>query len=237
MIRLQKYLAACGLASRRHAEELIAAGRVQVNGARAAVGDSVEPETDAVVVDGRPVGLNDKVYVLLNKPRDVVTTVKDTHRRKTVMDCLHGVRARVFPVGRLDMDVEGILIMTNDGELAHHLMHPSYEVEKVYTAWVRGHMRPETADRLAKGVELEDGPTAPAEVAVLQSDPSRTCIRLTLHEGRKREVKRMCAAVGHPVCSLQRIAIGGIRADGIRPGEWRYLSEEEVAALRRSAGL
>jgi len=236
-MRVHKYMAACGVASRREAERLVAAGRVQVNGIAAHVGDSVDPGRDAVTLDGRPVERDDKVYVALNKPRGVVTTAKDTHGRKTVIDCLEGVRARVFPVGRLDMDVEGLLLFTNDGELAHRLMHPRYEVKKLYEAWVRGRMDPESAARLARGVDLEDGRTAPCEVKMLDARGQDTRVRLVLHEGRKREVKRMCATIGHPVRSLRRIAIGGVSAPDLRIGEWRYLSDAEVAALRKLTGL
>jgi pseudouridine synthase len=231
--RLQKYLAACGMASRRESERLIEAGRVTVNGEVAQVGSSVDPARDSVALDGRPVAEDDKVYVLLNKPRGIVTTVKDTHARETVMDCLNGVRARVFPVGRLDMDVEGALLLTNDGELANRLLHPKYEVEKVYQAWGWGEVTEETAAQLASGVPLEDGETAPGKVTILRRRPNETCLRIIIHEGRNREVKRMCIAVGHRVKSLRRIAIGGIAAGPLRPGEWRYLTQHEVASLRR----
>ena len=236
-VRLQKYLAECGVASRRACEQLILAGRVKVNGTPAAIGCSIEPETDDILVDGKPLARDEKVYIVLNKPAGTVTTANDTHGRKTVLDCVKGSRARVFPVGRLDMDVEGVLLLTNDGELAHRLIHPSFEVEKIYHAWVRGMFSEEAGKRLERGVMLEDGMTAPAQVGVLRKSQNSTLIQLTIHEGRKREVKRMCAEVGHPVRSLQRVAFGELRAYGLRPGEWRYLTPEEIAALRSRAGL
>lgn len=236
-VRLQKYLAECGVASRRACEQLILAGRVKVNGTPAAIGCSIEPETDDILVDGKPLARDEKVYIVLNKPAGTVTTANDTHGRKTVLDCVKGSRARVFPVGRLDMDVEGVLLLTNDGELAHRLIHPSFEVEKIYHAWVRGMFSEEAGKRLERGVMLEDGMTAPAQVSVLRKSQNSTLIQLTIHEGRKREVKRMCAEVGHPVRSLQRVAFGELRAYGLRPGEWRYLTPEEIAALRSRAGL
>ena len=237
MIRLQKYLAECGIASRRAAETLIAGGRIRVNGETAHLGQSIEPGKDRVVFDGKPVGQDEKIYLVLNKPGDVITTAKDTHGRRTVLDCVRGVPARIFPVGRLDRDVEGVLLLTNDGELAHRLMHPRYGVDKVYVAWVRGRVRPQTAAAMARGVRLDDGVTAPAEIEILESRPEATRIRLTLHEGRKREVKRLCAAAGHPVRSLERISFAGIRATGLEPGQWRHLSDLECQLLRRGAGL
>lgn len=237
MLRLQKYLAECGVASRRAAEKLIEEGRVTVNGVVAHVGQTVDSETCDIRVDGKPIQSSDKVYVVLNKPEGTVTTAKDTHGRPTVLDLLKGVRARVFPVGRLDMDVEGVLLLTNDGELAYHLTHPKYEVEKTYLVWVKGHMDIEAAQRLERGVELDDGITAPARAYILNAGQESTLVRLHLHEGRKREVKRMCAAVGYPVRTLHRVAFGNIIDKGLRPGEWRYLNEREVDGLRRLAGL
>jgi 23S rRNA pseudouridine2605 synthase len=237
VVRLQKYLAECGVASRRASERLIEAGRVTVNGAAAELGQNITPGQDAVHLDGRTVGRDAKVYVVLNKPEGVVTTAKDTHGRKTVVDCLPGVPGRVFPVGRLEMDVEGALLFTNDGELAYRLTHPKFAVDKVYLAWVRGHVRPETAIRLEQGVELEDGMTAPAQCVILNAGRENTLLRLTLREGRKREVKRMCAAVGYPVQTLHRIAFGNVRVKGMRPGEWRYLTDREIAGLRQLAQM
>lgn len=237
-VRLQKFLSECGVASRRASEQLIAEGRVSVNGVVAVIGATVDPDQDAVSVDGRDVRHDTKrVYVLLNKPRGAVTTAQDTHGRRTVLDCVSGVAERIFPVGRLDMDVEGVLLLTNDGELAHRLMHPSHEIEKVYVATVAGEI-PETAlARLAQGVLLEDGMTSPAKVKLIQSDRHSSRIQLTIHEGRKREVKRMCEAVGHPVLALKRIAFANLMGGHLRPGEWRYLNHQEVRLLRRLTDL
>lgn len=237
-VRLQKYMAECGIASRRASEKIIEAQRVTINGEVAVLGCKVDPEADEIILDGEPVTKTDKlVYVVLNKPEGAVSTAKDTHGRPTVLDCIDGVTARVFPVGRLDMDVEGVLLLTNDGELANRLMHPSYEVDKVYVARVRGQVEGEAVARLEAGVELDDGMTAPAKVVILNANPNHSTIELTIHEGRKREVKRMCAAVGHPVERLHRIAFGNIRAGGLRPGEWRYLNPREVSGIRRMAKL
>ena len=237
MIRLHKYLAQCGVASRRKAEEYIVEGRVCVNTKAAAVGENVDPVNDVVTFDGKEVLPNEKVYVVLNKPRGVVTTVKDTHGRNTVIDYMDGVKARVFPVGRLDLDVGGTLILTNDGELAHRLMHPSFKISKVYVAWVDGSMTEKIANKLEKGVELEDGITAPAEVSIVKKGREATRVKLVLREGRKREVKRMLAAVGHPVRKLTRISVGGIEVNKLRPGKWRYLEESEVKQLRQLTHL
>lgn len=236
-MRLQQYLAACGVASRRACEVLIKEGRIAVNGKTAEIGASVDPSKDVITVDGKSLRADEKVYILLNKPRGVITTAKDTHARKTVLECLAGVKHRVFPVGRLDYDVEGALLLTNDGALAHRLTHPRYKIEKVYLAWVEGQMTPDSAIRLEKGVQLDDGPTAPAKVVILSVGAKLTLIQLTLTEGRKREVKRMCAKVGHPVRELQRIAIGCVKVKGLKPGDWRYLTDREVNALQKLAGL
>ena len=236
-MRLQRYLAGCGIASRRNAEKLVESGCVEVNGVVAKLGDTVDPEKDVVTCDGKPVRPEAPVYVILNKPKDTVTSARDTHGRKTVIDCVEGVSARVFPVGRLDVDVEGALLLTNDGDLAFRLMHPKYQVEKVYLATVTGEFTREALARIEEGVPLEDGLTAPAKARIVNKRQGTTLLRLTLHEGRKREVKRMCAALGHPVRELQRVSIAGITAKGLRPGEWRYLTPHEVATLRRVAGL
>jgi 23S rRNA pseudouridine2605 synthase len=224
-VRLNAYLARAGVASRRGAEELIRAGRVRINGEPAELATYVGPR-DRVEVDGQPVEPQELTYVLLHKPAGVVTTARDPQGRPTVVG-LVGHERRVVPVGRLDADTTGALLLTNDGPLAHRLMHPRYEVDKVYDAEVEGEPTDEALDRLAEGVELEDGRTAPARVRRL--GPSR--LELTLHEGRKHQVKRMCEAVGHPVRRLHRSGYAGLTLEGLAPGEWRELTPEEVANL------
>lgn len=236
-MRLQKYLAECSIASRRGSERLINEGRVTVNGVVAQVGQAIEPNADAILFDGKPVLKDDKVYVVLNKPQGVITTAIDTHDRETVIDLITGVSARIFPVGRLDMDVTGTLLLTNDGELTNRLAHPRYEVNKTYQAWVKGIVPTETLMQLRKGVKLEDGITAPARVKILKTQNQTTLIKLTIHEGRKRLVKRMCAAVGHPINNLHRVSVGGINSRGLQHGEWRYLHEEELQKLFALVGL
>jgi 23S rRNA pseudouridine2605 synthase len=226
-VRLNAYLARAGIASRRGAEELIRAGRVRVNGEPAGLSTFVDDANDVVEVDGRPVRPEPLAYVLLNKPAGVVTTARDPQGRPTVVG-LVGHERRVVPVGRLDADTTGALLLTNDGPLAHRLMHPRYEVEKVYEADVEGEPSDDALARLAHGVDLEDGRTAPAQVRRLA--PSR--LELTLHEGRKHQVKRMCEAVGHPVARLHRRAYAGLTVEGLAPGEWRELDATEMRRLR-----
>ncbi|MGH3058848.1 MAG: pseudouridine synthase [Gaiellaceae bacterium] len=228
-MRLNAYLARAGVASRRGAEELIRAGRVQVNGEVAGLATFVEAG-DRVELDGAPLAPEPPAYVLLHKPAGVVTTANDPHGRPTVVG-LVGHARRVVPVGRLDADTTGALLLTNDGPLAHRLMHPRYEVEKVYEAEVEGAPSDEALRRLAEGVELDDGRTAPARVRRL--GPSR--LELTLHEGRKHQVKRMCAAVGHPVTRLHRPVYAGLSLAGLAPGEWRELTAAEIESLRAAA--
>lgn len=225
--RLQKVLAATGWGSRRSCEELIAEGRVTVNGEVAQLGRRVDAEHDLIEVDGAPVGVKPGlIYYLLNKPTGVVTTAKDTHGRRTVVD-LVPTEPRVFPVGRLDVDTEGLLLLTNDGDLAHRVTHPSHGVEKEYLVHVRGRLTPGQLRQLREGVELDDGVTAPAEA----SQPQPGVIRLTIHEGRNRQVRRMCDAIGHPVMRLVRTRIGPITDRSLRPGDYRELSTGERRAL------
>jgi 23S rRNA pseudouridine2605 synthase len=225
-VRLNAYLARAGIASRRSAEDLIRAGRVRVNGEVAGLATFVEAR-DRVEVDGRTVEPETLTYVLLHKPAGVVTTARDPQGRPTVVG-LVGHERRIVPVGRLDADTTGALLLTNDGPLAHRLMHPRYEVDKVYEVDVEGEPADEILAHLAQGVDLDDGRTAPATVRRL--DPSR--LELILHEGRKHQVKRMLEAVGHPVRRLHRSAYAGLTVDGLQPGEWRELTDEELARLR-----
>jgi 23S rRNA pseudouridine2605 synthase len=229
--RLQKVLARAGVASRRACEELIAARRVRVNGQVATLGDRVDPEHDLVELDGAPLALAaGLVHYLLNKPAGVVTTADDPQGRRTVVDLVPS-EPRVFPVGRLDLDTEGLLVLTNDGELTHRLTHPSFGVDKEYLAEVEGRPSRGALRRLREGVELDDGPTAPAQVALVEP----TVLRITIHEGRNRQVRRMCEAVGHPVRRLVRTRIGPLADRRLGPGEWRELSPDEVRALARAS--
>lgn len=229
--RLQKVLAAAGIGSRRHCEELIADGRVEVNGEKALLGRRIDPATDRVTVDGVAVATDPSlVYYLLNKPAGVVSTAADPQGRPTVVD-LVPPEPRVFPVGRLDAATEGLLLLTNDGELTFRLTHPSFGVEKEYLAVVEGAPRPAAIRALREGVDLEDGRTAPAKVALVE--PS--VLRITIHEGRNRQVRRMADAVGHPVRRLVRTRVGPLRTGRLEPGEWRALTRDEVREVERAA--
>ncbi len=225
--RLQKVLARVGIGSRRVCEDLIAEERVTVNGEIAELGRRVDPEHDLVEVDGAPIGIRPGlVHYLLNKPSGVVTTASDPQGRPTVVE-LVPAEPRVFPVGRLDLDTEGLLLLTNDGELANRIAHPSHGVEKEYLAEVEGNPSRAALRTLREGVDLDDGPTAPAQVALV----SPGLVRLTIHEGRNRQVRRMLDAVGHPVTRLIRTRIGPISDRRLAPGSWRPLEDRELRAL------
>lgn len=235
MDRLQKILSQAGVASRRASEQLMLEGRVTVNGTTVReLGTKADPTADDIRVDGRRIRIAERQrYLLLNKPRGYVTTRSDPHRRPTVLDLIN-VREYVYPVGRLDFDSEGLLLLTNDGDLAARLTHPRHGVERVYEARVRG--VPDTHDlqRLVRGVVLDGRRTSPARVALVpgrRDDPNAT-LRITLREGRNRQVRKMCDAIGHPVDLLRRIAIGPIRDPRLKVGQWRELRAEEVSALR-----
>jgi 23S rRNA pseudouridine2605 synthase len=225
-MRLNAYLARAGIASRRKADELIKAGRVTVNGEQGQLNTFVQSR-DRVELDGERVELQPLTYVLLHKPAGAVTTASDPQGRRTVLDLVDH-RARVVPVGRLDADTTGALLLTNDGELAHRLAHPRYEVEKVYEAEVEGDPTEEALARLRAGIELDDGPTSPAQARRL----GQGRVELGIHEGRKHQVKRMLAAVGHPVTRLHRNRYAGLTLEGLEPGQWRELEPSEVARLR-----
>ena len=226
--RLQKVLARIGFGSRRVCEDLIAEGRVTVNGRVAVLGRRVDVSVDAVEVDGARITVEEGlVHYLLNKPRGVVSTASDPQGRPTVVS-LVPAEPRVHPVGRLDADTEGLLLLTNNGELTHRLTHPSFGVEKEYLAEVEGRPSPAAVRRLREGVDLDDGRTAPAKVSAVEPN----VLRLVVHEGRKRQVRRMCEAVGHPVVRLVRTRIGSLADRTLKPGEWRELTLDEVRALR-----
>lgn len=235
MERLQKYLARAGVASRRKCEELIKAGLVKVNGKTITrLGTSIDPASDRVEVAGRlvkePV---EKVYLLLNKPAGYVTTVHDPQGRPKVTDLLPGISQRVYPVGRLDYQTEGLLLLTNDGELTHVLTHPRHAIEKTYLVWVNGVPTPGQLGQMARGIMLSDGLTAPARVRLRSKNKKGALLEITLHEGRKRQVRRMCAAIGHPVSRLKRIRLGPLTLGGLKPGESRPLTAQELQKLKR----
>ena len=234
MERLQKILSQAGVASRRASEALMLEGRVTVNGDTVReLGTKADAARDDIRVDGRRIKIVERRrYLLLNKPRGYVTTRSDPQRRPTVIDLLVGVREYVYPVGRLDFDSEGLLLLTNDGDLAARLTHPRHGVARVYDVRVLGNMDRHDVERLAKGVTIDGRRTAPAEVTPL--GPSH--VTLTIREGRNRQVRKMCEALGHPVTALRRIAIGPIKDARLKPGQWRELSDVEVERLRRAAG-
>ena len=228
--RLQKVLARAGIASRRASEEMIQAGRATINGRTAALGDKVA-DSDRIELDGIPV-LRDPnlVHYLLHKPRDVVSTASDTENRQTVVDLVPSA-IRVYPVGRLDADSEGLIILTNDGDLTHRLTHPSFGVPKEYLVHVEGIPQRSALRSLREGIQLEDGMTAPAQVSM----PDQGLLKITIHEGRNRQVRRMCAAIGHPVVRLVRVRIGPITDSSLTAGSWRELTNEEVRSLYQAA--
>jgi len=233
--KLQKFLSAAGVTSRRHAEVLIKQGRVTVNGTVATLGMRVEA-SDVVRVGGVQVGPQAPRFFMLNKPTGVVTTLDDPQGRPTVATLVPD-DVRVYPVGRLDVDTSGLLLLTNDGEIAHRLMHPSYGVTKTYRVLVQGGVSAATARRLAEGVELEDGMTAPAQARVVDAGSQQSVIELAIHEGRNRQVRRMCDEVGHPVIELTRIAYGPLALAGLAPGDSRPLLDQEIRRLRKATGL
>ncbi len=240
MERLQKYLAHAGVASRRKCEELIHAGHVKVNGKVVTeMGVQVDPFRDLIEVYDQPVQSREShVYILLHKPTGVITSVKDPHGRKTVIDLMPDVKERVYPVGRLDYDTSGLLLLTNDGELAHHVTHPRYELDKVYHVKVKGIPDGKAITQLRNGVKLEDGVTGPARVNILSADHKKgqSLLEMVIHEGRNRQVRRMCAAVGHPVLALKRIQVGFLTLDSLQPGQYRFLTREEVERLKKETG-
>jgi 23S rRNA pseudouridine2605 synthase len=233
--RVQKVMAAAGVASRRACEELIAAGRVTVNGEVVELGARCDPSSDVVALDGERINVDpDRVYVLLNKPRGVVTTADDPQGRPTVVELVN-LPQRLYPVGRLDQDTEGLVLLTNDGELTHRLLHPSFEVERTYVALVPGPVRKRSLAQLREGVELEDGVARATRVRVLEEEKSKALVEIVMTEGRKREVRRMFDAVGLTVERLARVAYGGVELGELRQGRWRFLTQAEIGALHAVA--
>jgi 23S rRNA pseudouridine2605 synthase len=234
-VRLHKLIAGTGLASRRKAEGLIAAGRVMVNGKTVTeLGTKVDPTRDHVKVDGKHLSAAQPfVYLMLNKPKNVVSTLDDPGGRTTVKDYLRGVSVRVFPVGRLDFDSEGLMLLTNNGDLAQAMLHPRYHVPKTYLIKVKGVLTDEDIRNLERGVKLDDGTTAPAQVKKVRKVEANSWLEITIREGRKHQVKRMLESVGHPVIKLLRIRMGSLALGDLQPGEFRFLTDREANALRQ----
>ncbi len=239
MIRLSKYLSLCGVTSRRGAATLVSERRVTLNDTTVdKIGTIVEEASDVVKVDGTVVApVEEKVYIVLNKPRRVMTTLHDPFKRKTVRHYVMNLPHRVYPVGRLDFDTEGVLIMCNDGDLAFRLAHPRYQVEKIYEANVTGHFRRADSMKIQRGVRLKDGAVGRARVDILGYRKNATRLRLTLIEGRKREVRQLCETAGYPVRFLRRVEFGRITARGLKPGAWRHLTKAEISRLKGLVGL
>ena len=236
--RLQKILSVRGVASRREAEGLIQAGRVTVNGETAFLGMKADPDRDTILVDGDPLAdTEERVYILLNKPRGCLCTRRDEKGRKTVLDYVSGCKARIWPVGRLDLNSEGFLLLTNDGEFTNALTHPSRLVEKVYTVRVEGADIPGALNKLRETIELEDGPAKARRVRLVKDDGARAILEITVTEGRKHLVRNLCAAVGLSVKRLIRISEGGLPLGDLRTGCWRELTAAEVKKLMRAAGI
>jgi pseudouridine synthase len=238
-LRLQKYLAEAGIASRRASEALITAGRVLVNGAVATLGMSVDPETDTVLFDGKPIKQEEElITIMLNKPKGVVSTSDDPQGRTTVQEYVKDIPARLYNVGRLDINSEGLLLMTNDGELAHRMTHPKFSVAKTYYAICDGKLQPSEIASLVNGITLDDGMTAPAQVRqVRTTSGGDTSFLITIHEGKNRQIRRMLEAIGHRTLRLKRERFGSLQLGELKPGETRRLTQDEMRALRHALGL
>lgn len=236
-IRLQKYLSECGVASRRKSEELIGAGKVRVNGRIAEIGDKVNPKKDTVTVSGKKIKRTKKhTYIMLNKPRGFITTMNDEMDRKCVAQLIEDVGTRVYPVGRLDRDSEGLLLFTDDGEFANAMTHPSKHIPKTYRVTVRPAVTDEQITALMTGVEIDGRPTLPSEVRILQREEGRVVLEIIIYEGRNRQIRKMCEALGLEVARLKRTQIGSVKLGMLKQGDWRNLTEDEVHKLTVSAG-
>ncbi|MCX5906679.1 MAG: pseudouridine synthase [Deltaproteobacteria bacterium] len=232
--RVQKILATMGITSRRKAEELIREGRVTINGRVARLGDKADPLHEHIKVDGRRIPVaSGKVYILLNKPKGIMTTADDHEGRPTVMDLWKRKKTRLFAVGRLDYDAEGFLLLTNDGEMTYRLSHPSFQIPRTYLVKVKGKPPQEVVQKLSRGIRLDDGPTAPCQLVPLKETEENTWVRMTLHEGRNRQIKRMWEKMGHLVLKIKRINFAGLSIGKLKPGEYRDLRPQEVEKLKR----
>lgn len=237
-IRLQKYLSMCAVASRRKAEELIAQGKVKVNGKVAQIGDKISPKHDTVTVSGRKiVGSRKHYYIMLHKPRGYITTMDDEMGRKCVAELVRDVGAKVYPVGRLDKDSEGLLLMTNDGEFANHMTHPSKHIPKTYRVTVRPDVTEDMLTAFATGMEIDGRITAPADAHIIEKQDNRVVMEIVLYEGRNRQIRKMCESLGLEVARLKRTSMGSLKLGMLPPGKWRELKEDEVHKLMVSSGM
>ena len=237
--RLQKVMAEYGVASRRKSEEMIYAGKVKVNGRLVTEpGLKIDKDRDVIEVDGEIIKSPEKkIYILLNKPSGYITSVRDQFGRPTVLDLLKGISTRVFPIGRLDYDTEGLLILSNDGELTYRITHPKHSIDKTYRALVRGEVKGEDIKIFERGMAIEDYIIAPAKMEIVRYSKGNSVIDITMHEGRNRQVRKMCSAIGHEVIRLRRIKIGDIGLGGLKTGEWRYLKDSEIRYLKELGGM
>jgi pseudouridine synthase len=238
-IRLNKFLSQAGIASRREADRMIAEGRVKVNSKVVfELGHKIDDQKDKVEVDGRKVKKEQAlIYLMLNKPKGYLVTLKDPIQRPTVKDLVVALKKKVIPVGRLDYDSEGLLLLTNDGELAYRLTHPRYKIRKTYLVKVRGEPNLSKLSKLEKGIFLDGKKTAPAKVLLLEGNPKKSLLKIEIHEGRKREVRRMCEFIGHRVLKLTRIGFAGLKLERLKSGKWRFLKPEEIKKLKKQVRL
>ena len=234
-MRLEKFLSQSGIASRRNAKKYISAGRVTVNGERVLIpGTHIAPQQDEIAFDGEPIrGKPKPIYLMLNKPAGYVTTVRDERGRPTVMELVSDISERIYPVGRLDVDTEGLLLMTNDGDFAHRILHPSHEIQKTYIAWVEGKPNRQEIQRLREGIEIEEGVITSAKINQIGKTEGQTQFKVVIHEGKKRQIRRMFHAIGHDVLHLKRVGIGSLSLDRLAIGKYRPVTPAEIESLDR----
>lgn len=232
--RLQKFMASCGVASRRSSEKLIEAGKVTVNGKIITeLGEKVDPDVDIVVVNGKKIKPETKnIYIVLNKPEGYLCTLKDTRGRKTVLDLTTEISERIFPIGRLDYDTSGLIIMTNDGSIYNKVIHPREKINKIYEACIKGTLARDEIDRFCGGIDIGGYITAPADIKIMSSNDETSQVEITIHEGKKRQIRKMCKLIGHPVITLKRVAIGKIVLSNLKKGKFRYLTENEISYIK-----